>query len=101
MHGVKIEQTVMAMSYYPKEGMPMWDQFSAAVPIPSSSTQRWYSPTYPVAISMNGPSMNGVSNAILNGRDPEDGTYDEENHGDIRRMDSSPSSFTKWDTTGF
>ena len=39
-------KTVMAMSYYPKEGMPMWIVFPhTPLRTPSSFIQRWSSPT--------------------------------------------------------
>ena len=74
-------QTVMAMSYYPKEGMPMWNQFSTHA---IAHTLEFYSKMvfpypYPVAISMNGP-IYGMEYPMLsfNGPRPlEDGTYNE------------------------
>ena len=71
----------MAMSYYPKEGMPMWDQFSTHA---IAHTLEFYSKMvfpypYPVAISMNGP-IYGMEYPMLsfNGPRPlEDGTYNE------------------------
>lgn len=74
-------KTVMAMSYYPKEGMPMWDQFSTHA---IAHTLEFYSKMvfpypYPVAISMNGP-IYGMEYPMLsfNGPRPlEDGTYNE------------------------
>ena len=72
-------KTVMAMSYYPSEGMPMWDTFSTHA---IAHTLEFYSKMvfpypYPVAISMNGP-IYGMEYPMLsfNGPRPlEDGTY--------------------------
>ena len=72
-------QTVMAMSYYPKEGMPLWDTYSTHA---IAHTLEFYSKMvfpypYPVAISMNGP-IYGMEYPMLsfNGPRPlEDGTY--------------------------
>ena len=72
-------QTVMAMSYYPAEGMPLWDQYSTHA---VAHTLEFYSKMvfpypYPVAISMNGP-IYGMEYPMLsfNGPRPlEDGTY--------------------------
>lgn len=70
---------VMAMSYYPKEGSPLWDQYSTRA---VAHTLRVYSKftipyPYPVAISVNGP-VGGMEYPMIcfNGPRPEaDGTY--------------------------
>jgi len=72
-------KTVMAMSFYPSEGMPMWDKFSTHA---IAHTLEFYSKMvfpypYPVAISMNGP-IYGMEYPMLsfNGPRPlENGTY--------------------------
>jgi hypothetical protein len=72
---------VMCMSYYPKEGNPLWEQYSTAS---VAHTLRVYSKfsvnyTYPVAISVNGP-VGGMEYPMIcfNGPRPEsDGTYTE------------------------
>ncbi len=72
---------VMAMSLYPKEGMPLWDQYSTRA---VALTLRVYSKytidyPYPVAISVHGPVW-GMEYPMIcfNGGRPEpDGTYSE------------------------
>ena len=72
---------VMAMSYYPKEGNPLWQQYSTES---VAHTLRVYSKftvdyPYPVAISVNGP-IGGMEYPMIsfNGARPEsDGTYSE------------------------
>lgn len=80
--GVKLgDQTVMAMSYYPKEGNPLWEQYSTKA---VAHTLRSYSNTtfdypYPVAISVNAASI-GMEYPMIcfnYGRPEEDGTYTE------------------------
>ncbi|TFW16816.1 aminopeptidase, partial [Massilia arenosa] len=48
---------VLAMSYYPKEGNPLWEQYSTAAIIHTINEYSKYSfdYPYPVAISVNGP----------------------------------------------
>ena len=70
---------VMAMSYYPKEGNPLWEQYSTAAIIHTLNVYSRYSFTYPypVAISVNGP-IGGMEYPMIcfNGPRPEaDGTY--------------------------
>ncbi|WP_375561597.1 M1 family metallopeptidase [Bernardetia sp. OM2101] len=79
--GVKMPngKTVMAMSYYPKEGNPLWGQYSTEV---VAHTLEVYSKhtiayPYPVAISVHGPVW-GMEYPMIcfNGGRPEtDGTY--------------------------
>jgi hypothetical protein len=72
---------VWAMSYYPKEGNPLWGQYSTRV---VEHTLRVYSKhtidyPYPVAISVHGPVF-GMEYPMIcfNGGRPEpDGTYSE------------------------
>ncbi len=70
---------VMAMSYYPNEGNPLWEQYSTASIIHTLNVYSRYSFTYPypVAISVNGP-IGGMEYPMIcfNGPRPEeDGTY--------------------------
>jgi hypothetical protein len=70
---------VLAMSYYPKEASPLWDQYSTravahALKVYSKFTTPY---PYPVAISVNGP-QGGMEYPMIcyNGPRPEaDGTY--------------------------
>jgi hypothetical protein len=72
-------KTVMAMSYYPKEGNPLWEKYSTEA---VAHTLKVYSAhtidyPYPVAISVNGP-VGGMEYPMIcfNGPRPEsDGTY--------------------------
>lgn len=70
---------VMAMSYYPKEGNPLWGQYSTASIVHTLNVYGRYSFAYPypVAISVNGP-VGGMEYPMIcfNGPRPEeDGTY--------------------------
>jgi len=73
------ERTVMAMSYYPKEGNPVWEDYSTKA---VAHTLRSYSNTtfdypYPVAISVNSKSI-GMEYPMIcfnYGRPEKDGTY--------------------------
>jgi hypothetical protein len=51
------KNTVMAMSFYPKEGNPLWEKYSTAAIIHTINNYSKYSFDfpYPVAISVNGP----------------------------------------------
>lgn len=87
--GVDIEgKTIMAMSYYPKEGNPLWEQYSTEV---VAHTIRTYSKfttayQYPVAISVHTDRI-GMEYPMIcfnGGRPEEDGTYSENTkHGMI------------------
>jgi len=79
--GVKMPngKTVMAMSYYPKEGNPLWGQYSTEV---VAHTLEVYSKhtidyPYPVAISVHGPvwGMEYPMICFNGGRPESDGTY--------------------------
>jgi len=80
--GVDIEgKTIMAMSYYPKEGNPLWEMYSTEV---VAHTIRTYSKftipyQYPVAISVhtNRIGMEYPMICFNGGRPEEDGTYSE------------------------
>ena len=78
--GVKFgERTVMAMSYYPKEGNPLWEEYSTkavALTLKSYSKTTFDYP-YPVAISVNSKSI-GMEYPMIcfnYGRPEKDGTY--------------------------
>ena len=80
--GVKIgDKTVMAMSYYPKEGNPLWGQYSTRVVAHTLKTYSKYTIDYiyPVAISVHTKWI-GMEYPMIcfNGGRPEpDGTYSE------------------------
>jgi hypothetical protein len=72
-------KNIMAMSYYPKEGNPLWGQYSTEV---VAHTLRIYSKytidyPYPVAISVHGPvwGMEYPMISFNGGRPEADGTY--------------------------
>jgi aminopeptidase N len=72
---------VMAMSYYPNEGNPLWSKYSTAAIIHTLNVYSRYTFAYPypVAISVNGP-VGGMEYPMIcfNGPRPEeDGTYPE------------------------
>lgn len=80
--GVEVEgKKVLAMSYYPKEGNPLWEQYSTRS---VAHTLRVYSKhtiayPYPVAISVHGPVF-GMEYPMIcfnGGRPLSDGTYPE------------------------
>jgi Peptidase family M1 domain len=73
--------TPMAMSYYPKEGNPLWEQYSTKA---VAHTLKWYSHhtfpyPYPVAISVhtNQIGMEYPMMCFNGGRPEKDGTYSE------------------------
>ena len=73
------EKPVMAMSYYPKEGEPLWSRYSTHAIIHTLNVYSRYTfdYPYPVAISVNGP-VGGMEYPMIcfNGPRPEkDGTY--------------------------
>ncbi|MBC7909180.1 MAG: M1 family metallopeptidase, partial [Pyrinomonadaceae bacterium] len=70
---------VMAMSFYPKEGNPLWEKYSTHAIMHTLNVYSRYTFTYPypVAISVNGP-VGGMEYPMIcfNGPRPEtDGTY--------------------------
>ncbi|MDQ4122300.1 MAG: aminopeptidase [Acidobacteriota bacterium] len=70
---------VMAMSFYPKEGNPLWEKYSTAAIIHTLNIYSRYTFNYPypVAQSVNGP-VGGMEYPMIcfNGPRPEpDGTY--------------------------
>ncbi len=73
------EKPVMAMSYYPNEGEPLWSKYSTHSIIHTLDVYSRYTfdYPYPVAISVNGP-VGGMEYPMIcfNGPRPEkDGTY--------------------------
>ncbi|MCP4463267.1 MAG: aminopeptidase [Planctomycetaceae bacterium] len=78
--GVDLQgKTVMAMSFYPNEGEPLWSQYSthAVAHTLEVFSKFTFDYPYPVAISVNGP-VGGMEYPMIcfNGPRPEeDGTY--------------------------
>ena len=81
--GVKFPtKTVLAMSYYPKEGNPLWERYSTKLVAHTIQTYSKYTVEYPypVAISVHSKWI-GMEYPMIcfNGGRPElDGTYSEE-----------------------
>jgi hypothetical protein len=72
-------QKILAMSYYPKEGNPLWERYSTAAIIHTLNVYSKFAFTYPypVAISVNGP-VGGMEYPMIcfNGPRPQkDKTY--------------------------
>jgi hypothetical protein len=70
---------VLCMSYYPKEGNPLWGQYSTEVVAHTIKTYSKFTIpyAYPVAISVHGP-VGGMEYPMLcfnGGRPEKDGTY--------------------------
>ncbi|SFQ58314.1 M1 family metallopeptidase [Hymenobacter arizonensis] len=70
---------VLCMSYYPKEGNPLWGQYSTEVVAHTIKTYSKYTIPYeyPVAISVHGP-VGGMEYPMIcfnGGRPEKDGTY--------------------------
>ena len=71
---------VLAMSFYPKEGMPLWDKYSthAIVHTLDVYSRFAFEYPYPVAISVNGPVGGGMEYPMIcfnRPRPEDDGTY--------------------------
>jgi len=71
---------VLAMSLYPKEGMPLWDKYSTHAIIHTLDVYSRFSFAYPypVAISVNGPVGGGMEYPMIcfnRPRPEDDGTY--------------------------
>lgn len=73
--------TVMAMSFYPNEGMPLWDKFSTQAIVHTLDTYSKYTfeYPYPVAQSILGPLGGGMEYPMITSNGPkpeiaEDGT---------------------------
>jgi len=78
---VQETKTVMAMSYYPKEGMPLWDKYSTRVVAQTLKTysKHTFDYPYPVAISVHANYI-GMEYPMIcfnGGRPNADGTYSE------------------------
>jgi hypothetical protein len=72
----------LAMSFYPKEGNPLWEQYStrAVAHTLQSYSEHTFDYPYPVSISVNAP-VGGMEYPMIcfNGPRPEaDGTYDQD-----------------------
>ena len=75
-------RSVIAMSFWPKEGQPLWGQFSTAAVIHAVKTYSKFTfdYPYPVIISVNGP-VRGMEYPMItfqNPRPEDDGTYSEQ-----------------------
>ncbi|MFK7946331.1 MAG: M1 family metallopeptidase [Saprospiraceae bacterium] len=75
------DRTVMAMSYYPKEGNPLWEQYSTKAVAHTLDVYSRYTfdYPYPVAISVHAKSI-GMEYPMICfnfGRPEKDGTYNE------------------------
>jgi hypothetical protein len=82
VHPVEGTEPVLAMSYYPNEGEPLWSRYSTnAITHTLDAYSKFTFPyPYPVAISVNGP-VGGMEYPMIcfNGPRPEeDGTYSAE-----------------------
>ena len=80
--GVKFgDRTVMAMSYFPKEGNPLWEKYSTRIVAHTIKTYSKYTfdYPYPVAISVhtNNIGMEYPMICFNGGRPEPDGTYSE------------------------
>ncbi len=81
--GVKLAgKTVLAMSYYPKEGNPLWERYSTKVVAHTIKTYSKYTVDYPypVAISVHTDRI-GMEYPMIcfnGGRPDSDGTYSED-----------------------
>lgn len=75
------DRTVMAMSYYPKEGNPLWEQYSTKVVAHTLNiySKHTFDYPYPAAISVHSKQI-GMEYPMIcfnYGRPEEDGTYSE------------------------
>ncbi len=73
---------IMAMSFWPKEGQPLWQQYSTAAVIHAVRTYSKFTfdYPYPVIISVNG-AVRGMEYPMITFQDPrpeDDGTYTEQ-----------------------
>ncbi len=81
--GVKIgDKNILAMSYYPKEGNPLWEKYSTKLVVHTLITYSKYTTnyTYPVAISVHTDRI-GMEYPMIcfnGGRPEKDGTYSED-----------------------
>ncbi|MBI1836863.1 MAG: M1 family metallopeptidase [Flavobacteriia bacterium] len=75
-------KTILAMSYYPKEGNPLWEKYSTKLVVHTLKTYSKYTVDYPypVAISVHAKWI-GMEYPMIcfnGGRPEEDGTYSED-----------------------
>lgn len=79
--GVDIDgRTVMAMSYYPKEGNPLWEQYSTEVVAHTLKTYSKHTIPYPYPKAISVEASNGMEYPMIcfnYGRPAADGTYSE------------------------
>ena len=79
--GVDIDgRTVMAMSYYPKEANPLWEQYSTEVVAHTLKTYSKYTIPYPYPKAISVEASNGMEYPMIcfnYGRPAPDGTYSE------------------------
>jgi len=79
--GVDIEgRTVMAMSYYPKEGNPLWERYSTEVVAQTLKTYSKFTIPYPYPKAISVEASNGMEYPMIcfnYGRPAADGTYSE------------------------
>jgi hypothetical protein len=77
--GVNINgKTVMAMSYYPKEANPLYEQFSTRVVAHSLKVYSKYTIDYPYPVAISVEAENGMEYPMIcfnYGRPEKDGTY--------------------------
>jgi len=76
------DRIVMAMSYYPKEGNPLWEQYStrAVAHTVITYSKHTFDYPYPVAISVSNNYVGGMEYPMIcfnSGRPEKDGTYSE------------------------
>ena len=80
--GVDIDgRTVMAMSYYPKEANPLWEQYSTEVVAHTLKTYSKYTIPYPYPKAISVEASNGMEYPMIcfnYGRPAPDGTYSEQ-----------------------
>lgn len=73
-------RTVMAMSYYPKEGNPLWGQYSTEVVAHTLRVYSKYTIDYPYPVAISVDAENGMEYPMIcfnYGRPEKDGTYSE------------------------
>ena len=71
---------VMAMSYYPKEANPLWEQYSTKVVAHTLQSYSYYTFDYPYPVAISVEAANGMEYPMICfnfGRPDEDGTYSE------------------------
>ena len=80
--GVTINgKTVMAMSYYPKEANPLYEEFSTKVVAQTLRTYSKYTIDYPYPVAISVEASNGMEYPMIcfnYGRPKKDGTYSDQ-----------------------